>query len=96
MQALYQQLSAGATPAAFQTPGTSAAGGIPVSLAAMQQLVGAGLSPALIQQMANHHMQQQMANQMANHQQYVAAASSAAAAAAAAAAANGWSDIVDW
>jgi hypothetical protein len=69
VQALYQ-LSTGATPAAFQTPGSGAS--VPVSLATMQQLAAAGGLPnsmALMQQMA---AQQQMAvtqQQMVSHQQ---------------------------
>ncbi|VDM39827.1 unnamed protein product [Toxocara canis] len=52
MQALYQ-LSAGATPQAFQTPGQP-----PVGLTAMQQLVQSGVSPMLLQQIQAAQQQQ--------------------------------------
>uniref|UniRef100_A0A0N5AUI3 RRM domain-containing protein n=1 Tax=Syphacia muris TaxID=451379 RepID=A0A0N5AUI3_9BILA len=55
MQALYQ-LSAGATPQAFQTPGQP-----PVTLNAMQQIVQSGVSPALLQQIQVAQQQQQLA-----------------------------------
>lgn len=73
VQALYQ-LSTGATPAAFQTPGSSAS--VPVSLATMQQLAAAGGLPtsmALMQQMAAQQQmavtQQQIVAQQQQHQQ---------------------------
>lgn len=56
MQALYQ-LSTNAAPQAFQSPGQP-----PVNLAAMKQLMQAGISPVLLQQL-----------QVAQQQQFAAA-----------------------
>ncbi|VDK48177.1 unnamed protein product [Anisakis simplex] len=66
MQALYQ-LSAGATPQAFQTPGQP-----PVGLTAMQQLMQSGVSPVLLQQIQAAQQQQLAAVSaaaMMHHQQ---------------------------
>uniref|UniRef100_A0A0M3HSH5 DUF1738 domain-containing protein n=1 Tax=Ascaris lumbricoides TaxID=6252 RepID=A0A0M3HSH5_ASCLU len=52
MQALYQ-LTASATPQAFQTPGQP-----PIGLTAIQQLVQSGVSPVLLQQIQAAQQQQ--------------------------------------